>query len=473
MPKGPYLVVGLGRAGRAAADALVEAGRVRAWDHSRAPEVGAARDALLAAGVPVRLGGDGLDMLEGIRTVVKSPGIRPDTPVIAAARRRDLLVIDELELGWRLARSPIVAVTGTNGKSTVAALLVAALSAAGRRPVLAGNTFFGPPLSAVPRDEHRTIVAEVSSYQAEASPTFLPRAAVFTNLTREHVHWHGTVAAYAAAKRRVFVRGDETVGTASINVDDRFGRDLAAAVRARGGSALAYGRSADADYRVGSVRSELRGAVVEIDAPDRAVTLRTRLPGVHNALNVAAALALADGLGLERERTLEALEAAVAVPGRFEVVAANRSFDVVVDFAHTPDGVKQTLALARELATARGGRVIATLTSFGNNDRDTREQIGRAARRGTDLLVLCAVSLRGEPGLVALAALLAGARSASGGLVECVLDRRAAIERAIGHARRGDLVMLLGRGSYTRLAHDRHGRASHLDDREVAQSLLS
>ena len=152
VPNGPYLIVGLGRAGRAAARALSETGLVRAWDHSRAPEVGATRDALLAAGITVRLGGDGLDMLDGVRTVVKSPGLRPDTPVIAAARRGGLLVIDELELGWRLARTPIVGVTGTNGKSTVAALLIAVLSAAGRQPVLAGNTFFGPPLSAVPRD---------------------------------------------------------------------------------------------------------------------------------------------------------------------------------------------------------------------------------------------------------------------------------------------------------------------------------
>src|SRR3954454_10878228 len=294
--------------------------------------------------------------------------------------------MDELELAWWLTAAPVVAVTGTNGKSTTAALLVAVLSAAGRRPLLAGNTTFGSPLSAVDPDRAAggCIVAEVSSFQAEASPRFMPEAAVFTNLTREHIHRHGSVAACGRAKRRLFVRGARVVPLAAVNSDDRFGRRLLAEVGELGGTAVGFGTSPAADYRVRSAATlGLDAATLELDTPSGAVTLRTRLPGEYNAMNVAGTLALADGLGVERDASLAALESAAPVPRRFERIDAGQSFEVIVDFAHNPDGVQRALALARELASKRGGRVIAVLGVVGRGDWHTREHRRRRGAAGT------------------------------------------------------------------------------------------
>ena len=295
--------------------------------------------------------------LDAVRTAIKSPGIGLDHPLLEAARGKGILVIDELELGWRLSTSPVVAVTGTNGKSTTVALVEAALRAGGRRPTVAGNVEAdqGVPLSAVPPDHDGWVVAEVSSYQAEGSPEFLPSAAVLTNLTEDHLRRHGSMTEYAAAKRRVFVRGDRSVELAVLNADDAFGASLAVEVSERGGRVLTYGFNGARDYRLSSLRSTLLEGLVGVDTPSGQVRIETGLPGPHNAANVAAALALADGLGLAREPTLAALASAPPVPGRFEPIELSRPFDVIVDFAHSPDGVRQVLRTARELVAERRG----------------------------------------------------------------------------------------------------------------------
>ena len=402
-------------------------------------------------------GGDGVEALDGVVTVVKSPGVPPHVPLLRAAAERGIETIDELELGWRLTSAPVVGVTGTNGKSTTAALITAALAADGREPVLAGNTTAGPPLSAA--EPRGWIVAEVSSYQLAGSPCFLPDAAVLTNVTRDHVHWHGSLEAYAAAKRRLFVRGERAVPIAVLNPADPVGARLAPEVTERGGRAIGY--------RVTSaVTHSPTAATVMIDGE----TLHTRLPGAHNALNVAAALALCDALGVPRATSIPALEQTPGVPGRFERVDAGQPFEVIVDFAHTPDAVEKALATARELA--RGGRVIAVLGAVARGDPLTRRLTARAARSFSDLLVLSTSSLRGEHGVVSLADLVAGARAAQGGELVCVLDRERAIRRAVSEASPGDVVMVMGRGPLTHLATDKRGGARPFDDREVTRRIL-
>ena len=474
LPGGPYLIVGIGRAGRAAAGAIADhAGpsQVRAWDASLELEARRSRSELAALGIEVQLGGDGLPLLEGSATVVKSPGVPPDAPLIAAARARGLEVLDELELGWRLTDVPVFAVTGTNGKSTSSELVVSALAAAGRRPVLAGNTKYGPPLSTAPTDGG-CVVAEVSSYQAEGCLRFLPDASLFTNLTRDHMDRHGSMAVYGAAKRRLFVRGARAVSVAVINGDDAFGRRLAGAVQRRGGEVTTYGFGPTNTYRIHSVDSQLTGSSLAIDTPDGRLRVRTRLNGRHNAMNVAGALALARALGVPEDVGTEALATAAPLPGRFEPVSCDEPFDVFVDFAHSPDAVEKTLVTARTLASRRRARVIVVFGNVAQGERRTFREIGRAARAGADRLVLCASSWGGEPGLVALQAVLEGARAVYGGSLEIVLDRRQAIARGLEHAADGDIVLILGRGSETRMAHDRRDGIISFDDREVARELL-
>jgi UDP-N-acetylmuramoyl-L-alanyl-D-glutamate--2,6-diaminopimelate ligase len=467
--------VGLARAGLAAARALVAAagpGAVRVWD-------GAADAAQLerAAGlrrrqVDVRLGGDGLEALAGVRTVVKSPGVWPQAPVLAEAARRGLEIVDELDLGWRLVPAPTVGVTGTKGKSTVSSLCVGLLAAHGLEPVLAGNTEYGPPLSELALgDAPRSVVAEVSSFQAEFSPALAVDAAIFTNLTPEHLGRHGDMDAYGEAKRGLFVRGDRCVPLASLNVDDELGRRLAREVEERGGRVLTYGVAPEAAYRIADCRSTLREAEVSVQAPDGLVEMRIPLPGGHNAANATSVLALADGLGLHREVTLEALAAAEPVPGRFEVVDVDRPFDVVVDLGFTIDAVERALSTARELAAVRDGRLLTVLSIVGRSGPVIGREVGARARQLSDHLVLCGSSYRGEPRLVTLAEMAAGARAAAGASLETVIERREGIARALAAARPGDLVLLVGRGPIAREATDVRGGFRDLSDRQIVREL--
>jgi UDP-N-acetylmuramoyl-L-alanyl-D-glutamate--2,6-diaminopimelate ligase len=476
VPDGPYLVMGVGNAGRSAAARLAArdgSSAVLVCDDGSGDEVRRARRDL--AGTAIEFTDDPIAALDRVGAVVKSPGIKLSHPVITAARARRLPVLDEFELGWRLSRQPVVAITGTDGKSTTCGLVVAALEAAGGNPLLGGNVEGfrrAPAMSSIPPEHDGWVVAEVSSYQAAGSAEFLPSAAVLTNLAEAHLGWHGSMEAYAAAKRRLFVHGDRGVSLGVLNADDEFGRRLARDVQQRGGRAITFGFGPEAEYRIRSSESSLRGAWIELEAPGGSVQMETRLPGAYNAANVAAALALSDGLGLARDGAIGALASSPPLPGRFTPVDEGQAFDVVVDFAHTPAAVEQALGLARELTSRRGGRVIALMGKVGPGTRPYQEGIGRACSAGADHLVICGSSLRGEPQLIEVPGVLAGARQVSGGQVDVVLDRRKAIGHALSIARPGDLVVIMGRGGRRRMMYDRKGPPGRFDDREVTRELL-
>lgn len=468
-------MVGLGRAGRAAAHALcdrVGAAAVRVWDASADRGQLKAAASLRARGIDVRLGGDGVAALAGVATVVKSPGVPREAPAIAAAARRGLEVVDEIDVGWRLVPAPTVAVTGTNGKSSVAAFCVSVLAAHGYEPVLAGNTIFGPPLSALSGDPvPRSVVAEVSSYQAECSPALAPDAAIFTNLTPDHLDRYGSLQAYGDAKRALFVRGEWSVPFAVLNADDPLGREIGAEVEARGGEVLRYGSGADADYRIESWSWQGGESEAELATPAGSCQLRLRMPGAHHVANATAALALADGLGLSREATVAAFPRSVPVPGRCEMIEVDRDFEVLVDRSYTPDSAAKALELGRTLAARRGGRLLVVLALIGGGGALVGREVGALARAGSDHLVLTGASYRGEPRIVTLAAVAAGARAEQGGTLEIVLDRRAAIGRALELARPNDFVAVLGCGGVKREATDRRGGFVDLDDREAVREL--
>src|SRR4051812_45658495 len=321
LPAGPFLVAGLGRAGRAAADALRRAAgpeRGAAWDSESTSATRAAARRLEAVGVRTRLGPapPSREALRSFRTLVKSPGIALDSAVVTRALDSGLDVIDELELGWRMSQAPTLAVTGTNGKSTVATLAAAVLEAAGMEGRLAGNAEFGTPLSAVATEPAGWNVCEVSSFQLEASPGFLPDVAVFTNLTRDHLSRHRTMRSYGDAKRRMFVRADAVVSCAVVDTDDRFGDALADQIEAAGGRVVRVGSSAAADYRVVAAAWDLRRARVRLDTPSGELTLETRLPGLYNARNAAAALAAVETIGVHRAVAARAIAGQDGVPGR-------------------------------------------------------------------------------------------------------------------------------------------------------------
>jgi UDP-N-acetylmuramoyl-L-alanyl-D-glutamate--2,6-diaminopimelate ligase len=470
------MVAGLGKAGQAAAEALLAtpaADGVHAWDGKTIGDVRTAARRLRRRGVDVRLGGDGLDTLDAAgpgTTVVKSPGIDFDIPLLQAAAARGLEVFDELELGWRLSDRPIVGVTGTNGKSTTAQLIAAVLRTTGENACLAGNTEFGPPLTAAPADGW--VVCEVSSFQLEASPSFLPDIAVFTNLTPEHLTRHLTMERYGEAKRAMFVRGERTAGAAIVNYDDPYGRHLTRDVAALGRRVLTYGFDADADIRIEQADWDVREARLRLRTPAGIVRCSTRLPGAHNAANTAAAFAVGHSLGLPAIEIANTLVDVAAPPGRWEVITESESFDVVVDYGHTPDGIRQALTTARGVVDAREDAALRTVFgAVGLRDREKARESGRVAGELSDHLILTTGSAPRGPRVVRLAELRRAA-SGSGVEVETVLERRAAIERAIARAQPGDVVVVLGLGALQRIVLDAAGTVQANDDRETVREIL-
>jgi UDP-N-acetylmuramoyl-L-alanyl-D-glutamate--2,6-diaminopimelate ligase len=475
VPPGPYLILGLGRAGSACAEALLSERRypVLAWDSSTSSSVRSTAKRLQRGGAIVSLGGDGVSALDAAGAdvcVVKSPGIDWGVEVLRQAQRRGLPIFDELEIGWRRSEASIVGITGTNGKSTTARLVCALLEAGGHSPQLAGNTEFGPALSAAPPTPW--VVCEVSSFQLEGSEEFLPEIAVLTNLTLEHLDRHGTMDAYGKAKRRMFLRGRRTPRVSVINFDDPFGRSLSEEVASAGGQVLSYGFSPGAEIQIEGAEWNVRAANIHLRTPQGRVTLATGLPGAHNASNAAAAAAVGQALGLTAAQIADTLAGVDPPAGRWQVLTRDEPFDVVVDYAHTPDGLRQALLAARgTIAAHRGARLLTVFGAVGLSEPRKALESGRVVRELSDHVIFTTGTAPGAARLVRLAELRQAATS--GGSVEIVLERGEAIRRAIAQARTGDIVAVLGLGAVARQILDAAGTRVPFDDCEAVRQALA
>ena len=309
LPAGPFLVVGLARSGQAAARLLAGRGESVAGVDSGSPE---GAGGLREAGVEVHLDEDGTNLLDGVATVVKSPGVPADAPVIAAAGERGVPVAGELELAWRALPNRFAAVTGTNGKTTTAELLGHLLRAAGEPVAVAGNV--GTPLASLVGEvgAEATIVCEASSFQLEDSTDFAPECALFLNLAPDHLDRHRSLEEYLEAKLRIFAnqsRGDVAV----VNADDP-----SLAGREPGGEAEVVRFSAaggDAEMTLDAGEIRWRGEPLM-----RAEELQ--LLGRHNVANAMAAAAAALSLGAAKDAVAAGLRSFEGVPHRLEPVAA-------------------------------------------------------------------------------------------------------------------------------------------------------
>ncbi len=309
LPEGPYLVVGLARSGQAVARLLADRGVVVRGVDSGHP-VGAA--GLREVGVEVVLDADGLALLDGVRTVVKSPGVPREASVIAAALERGVDVIGELELAWRAIPNRFVAVTGTNGKTTTVELLGHLYRTAGEPVAVAGNV--GTSLSSLAGevDPAATVVCEASSFQLEDSVAFAPECAVFLNLAPDHLDRHADLDAYLAAKLRIFAnQGNDDV--AVYNGDDPAlaGTDLGGCARR-----IAFCHGAGPDCEVA-----LAEGSIFYDGEPLLRIEELGLFGEHNVANAMAAAAAALAMGLDRDAVRAGLRSFAGVPHRLEQVA--------------------------------------------------------------------------------------------------------------------------------------------------------
>lgn len=299
IPAGPWLVVGLARSGLGAMRLLAGRGETVLGVDAGRPE--------LPAGLPgdVVLGTDGLAELQSFapRAVVASPGVPWGAPVLTAARAAGLPVIGELELGWRASRGQVLAITGTNGKTTTSELVAAIARAAGREVVLAGNVGFALSELAPATTDATTLVLEVSSFQLEAADGFAPDVAALLNLAPDHLDRHGTVEAYRAAKLRIFEhQGPAQVAVVPVGF---------AAGDAGGGRRISFGPGGDFDTAGGAVRAGDQ----TLAAPGA-----LRLFGAHNRENAAAAAAITLAAGIDAAVVTDVLAAFGGVAHRLEPV---------------------------------------------------------------------------------------------------------------------------------------------------------
>lgn len=351
-----------------------------------------------------------------------------------------------------------VGITGTNGKTTTSFLIEALLRAAGWKTGLLGTIEFHigdrilPSTHTSPESRElqqyladmvavgcRAAVMEVSSHALAMQRVWGVRfaAAVFTNLTQDHLDFHKTMDAYAAAKRRLFEgSGAPPPGAAVVNADDAWSEFM---VRDFRGKLLRYGFSADADFRAVGLANRPAGLEFELQGPEGwRGRITSPLLGRVNALNLMAALATGCALGLDPAAAMAAAGSLPRVRGRFERIYAGQPFTVVVDYAHTPDAISNVLALARELAT---GRVGIAFGCGGDRDRGKRPLMGRAAAVGADWVLLTSDNPRSEEPEAILREIAAGAPAA-----ECEPDRHRAIRRVIKAAQPGDVVVIAGKG---------------------------
>ena len=276
---------------------------------------------LAALGVEVHLHTDGLAELEHARAVVKSPGVPAQAPVIAAARERGVPVLGELELAWRLLRNELIAVTGTNGKTTTVEWIGHIHREAGLPVAVAGNV--GAALSGLvgQLDERATVVCETSSFQLEDALAFAPEAAVLLNITPDHLDRHGTVEAYREAKLRIFAHQQE--GDLAVLPVGLAETTLAPGVRrVRFGECDGAGEGADKNAgEVSDVECTLRDGRLWWEGEPLVATEELRLRGAHNLQNALAAAAVCLARGLDRDAVRAGLRSFVGVPHRLEEVA--------------------------------------------------------------------------------------------------------------------------------------------------------
>jgi UDP-N-acetylmuramoyl-L-alanyl-D-glutamate--2,6-diaminopimelate ligase len=358
----------------------------------------------------------------------------------------------------------VVGITGTNGKTTTAYLLASIFEAAGVRCGLLGTVAYkigdhvieatrttpeAPDVQALLRrmvDERCGACAmEVSSHALSLrrveGMTFA--AAVFTNLTRDHLDFHADMDDYFRAKRRLFEMLPRDAPSL-LNIDDPRGPSLAGA----GGRPVTYAINRPADIAPGPLSFSLDGLSFEVRTPHGALHVRSKLVGRPNVYNILAAVATATALDLPVDAIERGLESLDGVPGRFQVVSgASDDVTVVVDYAHTDDALRNLLETARPLAN---GRLITVVGAGGDRDRTKRPLMGAVAGRLSDVIVITSDNPRSEDPNRIIEEVRLGitpdTRRDSQQRVLAIIDRRAAIAKAIELAAAGDVVLIAGKG---------------------------
>jgi UDP-N-acetylmuramoyl-L-alanyl-D-glutamate--2,6-diaminopimelate ligase len=425
--------------------------------------------------------------------------------VSVASARAAMAPIAARFFGDPTSQLRVVGVTGTNGKTTTAYLLRALLEAAGEQCALLGTvksvvgghdrpvTRTTPEAVDLQRDFRemldggdRACAMEVSSHALELgrADAIAFAAAVFTNLTQDHLDFHDSMEDYFQAKRRLFA--EHTPAVSVINVGDPYGQRLAAEID----GARTFAVDAPADYSASDLSCDFAGCSFALRTPTGEHAVSLPMPGRFNVANALAALAAAHALGADLRTLLGALERGVRVPGRFEPVEEGQDFAVLVDYAHTPDSLENVLAGARELIDAGNrpqGRVLCVFGAGGDRDRGKRPLMGEIATRLADDVLVTSDNPRSEEPEQIIAEIMAGVARVQGAggspavgngdgqagaaAVRSIADRAVAIDQAIAQAHSGDVLVIAGKG-HEQGQEFAAGRKEPFDDVAVAREAL-
>lgn len=426
-----------------------------------------------------------------VALVVERPLDLPVPQLCVADARAAMLAISDRFFGHPAAQLGLIGITGTNGKTTTAFMLRSILEAAGLKTAVIGTvgTYIGDQVLAAPLttpdaiDLQRLwrqaldsgcswVVMEVSSH-ALAGRRLQPSAfdlGVFTNITRDHFDFHADFDAYLIAKRRLLTeltpqpKGGRPKA-AVVNADDPHFERIIAGVEV---PVVTFALHSRADVRAEAIDLHLERTHFSLRLPRQSVAVALNLPGRFNVANALAAAATAWQIGLDGRQIQAGLQALATVPGRTEAVACGQPFTVLVDFAHNPDALAKVLEVR---PTAAGGRLIVVFGAEGGKDVGKRPAMGEAARRA-DYCIITSDNMYAEDPQAVAAQVRDGLLAVSPGHAhEVIIDRRAAIARALSLGRPGDVVIIAGKG------HERFwtfaGRKVPFDDREVAREILT
>ena len=399
--------------------------------------------------------------------------------------RKALAITAANFLGHPANALQLVAVTGTNGKTTTTSVVDAIVKASGAKTGLFGTIAYHTPLGDYPAPNTTPESVDLQGFFAEirdaggkyavleASSHSLAmdrlwgchfQAAVFTNLTREHMDYHRTFEDYFAAKRRLFEgTGAGAPEVAVLNTDDEFGKRLGGLAK----KTVTYGLESDADITTQKFQLTFDGLTFTAQTPNGKVHVMSRLVGRINVYNLLAAIGAAQALGLSNEVIENGIRNLESVSGRFQRIDLGQPFLVIVDYAHTDDALDNLIRTARELNPK--GRIITLFGCGGEKDRTKRPVMGEVTGRLSDLTILSSDNPRSEDPLKIISDIIVGLQKTAGKyLIEP--DREKAIRMAMDEARSGDIVLLAGKGheNYQIVA----DRTFEFDDREVARRAL-
>ena len=420
--------------------------------------------------------------------IAESPGgYEVKTPWVHVPDSRVALALTAAAFyGFPARDLAIAGITGTNGKTTIGFLVHHLLNKAQMRCGLLGTVHYDlggaiiPATHTTPESlelqQHlatmrengcRAVAMEVSSHALHQHRVHgIPfKAAVFTNLTQDHLDYHGTLDNYFDAKSMLFQTvAEQTAGKMIINSDDSWGRRLAQRFESTK-RVITYGYGVSSSLRAVNVRYDATGTSFGLEAKGREYLVRMPLVGDFNVYNALAALGVAEAVGVNFREAVNNLKSAPQVPGRLERVSEDQErFQVYVDYAHTPDAIINALKAVRAL---RPARIITVFGCGGDRDRSKRPIMARAAEQGSDICILTSDNPRTEDP----AQIIKDASAGFGGRSHTeIVDRREAIEAAINNASPGDIVVILGKGHED--YQDVQGVKHPFDDRRVAHGFL-